>query len=321
MVGVWGSGLIGRSLAAALVERGVSVRLLSRSGERPKSFAAPLTQFGQMSLSASKEEMCSALDGVSVLVHCAGRVDDEQREYESAAVKLGEVAREVGLKRILLLSTVAVYGDALVDFGLRVGAIVSTLLQPLPQNTYARSRYRAERLLGEALDPTGIDFSMVRVPMVLGVGMKAKLFVKLRRLLRFGLFPISSSRSASLPCIRVERLVQGLTHLVIRSTRPQRLYQFAEYLRWVTIKESYEEATGRRVHAIPIPAGLVIPACRALGHRGAGPALRVLLNEAVYQDDLRVLLSEAGPSSLDDLGHCRASEIRPDASLRDILWS
>jgi hypothetical protein len=66
---------------------------------------------------------------------------------------------------------------------------------------------------------------------------------------------------------------------------------------------------------------LVIPVCRALGHRGAGPALRVFLNEAVYQDDLRGLLSEAGPSSLDAFGHCRASEIRPDASLRDILWS
>jgi nucleoside-diphosphate-sugar epimerase len=320
MIGIWGSGLIGRSLAKALVERGISVRLLSRSGNRTTSFTAPLTQFGQMSLSASKEEMRSALDGVSVLVHCAGSVDDEQKEYESAAVKLGEVAREVGLNRLVLLSTVAVYGDALESVGLKAGTIVTKSLEPLPNSPYAKSRDRAERLLEESLDRTGIGFSIVRVPMVLGFGMKANLFMKLRRLLDLGLFPISSSRSASLPCIRVERLVQGLTHLVIGSTRPQRLYQFAEYLRWVTIQESFEEAKGRRVHAIPIPAGLVIPACRALGNRVVGPVLRVLLNEAVYQDDLLGLLSEAGPSSLDDFGHCRPSEIRPDASLRDILW-
>jgi hypothetical protein len=198
---------------------------------------------------------------------------------------------------------------------------VTTSLKPLPKTPYAKSRRRAEQLLGKKLDPTGIDFSIVRLPMVLGVGMKAKFFVKLRRLLDLGVFPICSSGSASLPCIRVERLVQGLIYLVIGSNRPQRLYQFAECLRWVTIKESYEEATGRRVHALPIPAGLVIPVCRALGHRGAGPALRVLLNEAVYQDDIRVLLSEAGPSSPNQFGHCRASEIRPDASLRSILWS
>lgn len=321
MIGVWGSGLIGQSLAAALVGQGVSVRLLNRSGERLASFTTQLTQFGQMSLSASKEEMRSALDGVSVLVHCAGRVDDDQKEYESAAVKLGEVAREVGLKRIVLVSTVAVYGDAVEDLGLRAGTSVTTQLPPLPNSPYAKSRYRAEKLLGEALDLTGIDLSIVRVPMVLGVRMKAKLFVKLRRLLDLGLFPIPSSGSASLPCIRVERLVQGLTDLVMGSNRSQRLYQFAEYLRWTTIKDSYEEATGRRVHALTIPASFVKPIIRVLGHRGAGPALRVLLNEAVYQDDLRRLLAEAGPTSLDEFGHCRPNEIKPDSLLRNILWS
>ena len=238
-IGIWGAGLIGRALAHQLINRGVPVCILNRSTGKPVRIGDTELPMRRLCFAASEEDMAFAMQGLSVLVHCAGSVSDDYAEFEMAAVRMAAAAIKARVTRVLMLSTVAVYGQAVEEDGLKTGLLVSKDLLPAPATSYAQSRYRAEISMRRILEGAGVDFSVIRIPMVLGPEMTAKPFEKLRNVLDIGISPVFGSPTASLPCIRSERLAQSLNTLVTLPRPLLPVYQFAECLHWGEIGRAH----------------------------------------------------------------------------------
>lgn len=320
-VGIWGAGLIGRSLAAELVRRGLEVHILNRSVGKPLIVKGRSPPMRYLSFSADEDEMRVALDGISVLVHCAGSGVDHHDQFMSAAERLATLSKQVGLKRVLMLSTVGVYGNALANVGLIQPFVVEKSLPPLPVSPYAKSRYQAEISMRERLIRDGVEFSAVRVPMVIGCGMNAKLFIKLRRLLDLGLFPALGGPSACLPCIRAERLADGLASLVVKPHLPESVYQFAESLKWATVLESHSRMTGGNIYTVPMPGHFLFRLARFLGAEQLCSLLRIMINEVVYADDSAALISNDSCAVSASCRSKAANDLYPDDELSTILWT
>lgn len=315
MVGIWGAGLIGRALAGALIERGAPVCIFNRNIEKSVRIGDTELPMRRLCFASSEEDMAFAMQGLSVLVHCAGSVSDDYAEFEMAAVRIATAAIKAGVRRVLMLSTVAVYGHALELDGLKTGLLVGKDLLPDPATRYAQSRYRAETSMRQIFESAGVDFSVIRIPMVLGPGMTANTFTKLRNVLDIGVSPVFGSPTASLPCIRSDRLAQLLITLVTVPRPLLPVYQFAECLRWGEIVDSYKAKTGRRVWSLPLPGRLILDLFVLLGFYRLTTMVRTMMNEAVYLDDAELLLASS---------HERAQPstaiLHVDSLLREVLW-
>lgn len=313
-VGIWGAGLIGRALAHQLIKIGIPVCILNRSIEKPIRIGDADLPTRRLSFADGVEDMAFAMQGLSVLVHCAGSVSDDFAEFEIAAERMATAAIKARVSRVLMLSTVAVYGQAREEDGLKPGFLVGKDLLPAPATKYAQSRYRVEISMSHILEGTGVEFSVIRIPMVLGPGMTAKPFAKLRSLLDIGIFPVFGSPTASLPCIRSDRLAQSLAILITVPGPLLPVYQFAECLPWSGVVDSYEAKTGKRVRSLLLSGSLILGLFRIFGAHRLATMVRSLMNEAVYLDDAESLIASSQvllPS---------IATLHVDPLLREVLW-
>ncbi|MEU9045069.1 MULTISPECIES: NAD-dependent epimerase/dehydratase family protein [unclassified Kitasatospora] len=133
------TGFIGSGVLAALAARGVPVRALAR---RVPEDPAPGTTWvpGDLTDGAVLAELC---EGAGVLVHLASRVDGCAEECEAANVRgtaaLMAAATRAGVRRIVHLSTAAVYGE-----GPHAGIAVDEV-SPAPVSEASRTRLLGER--------------------------------------------------------------------------------------------------------------------------------------------------------------------------------
>jgi nucleoside-diphosphate-sugar epimerase len=298
-----------------LINRGVSVCILNRSIEQPVRIGDAELPMTRLCFATSEEDMAFAMQGLSVLVHCAGSVSDDYAEFEMAAVRMATAAIKARVTRVLMLSTVAVYGQALEEDGIKTGLLVGKDLLPAPATRYAQSRYQTEISMHRILESAEVDFSVIRIPMVLGSGMTAKPFARLSNVLDIGISPVVGSPTASLPCIRSDRLAQSLTTLVTMPGPLLPVYQFAECLPWGEVVDSYETKTGRRVWSLPLPGRLILGLFGLLGFYRLTTMVRTMMNEAVYLDDAELLIASSHEGAQPSI-----ATLHVDSLLREVLW-
>jgi nucleoside-diphosphate-sugar epimerase len=117
------------------------------------------------------------LDGVSVVVHLAGlahltgRDADAPTPFILANVhvtrRIVDAAARAGVRRIVLASTVKVYGDST-----RPGRPFRAGDPSAPQDAYAHSKAEAESVLREMAAERGLDAVVLRLPLTYGPGVK-----------------------------------------------------------------------------------------------------------------------------------------------------
>jgi UDP-glucose 4-epimerase len=113
-------------------------------------------------LSSEPERLRDAVDGADAVVHLAGvneavaaaEPDRALAETVVTARQLGAACTAAGVRRIVYVSTVHVYGAALVP-----GAVVTEDAVPEPRSVYAVARLAAEHLIAGA----GTDAVVVRL--------------------------------------------------------------------------------------------------------------------------------------------------------------
>lgn len=133
------TGFIGSGVLAALAARGVRVRALAR---KPPQDAAPGTAWvpGDLADPAALEALCT---GAGTLVHLASRVAGGAEECEAVndrgTAALMAAATRAGVRRIVHLSTAAVYGE-----GPHAGIAVDEV-PPAPLSEASRTRLLGER--------------------------------------------------------------------------------------------------------------------------------------------------------------------------------
>jgi nucleoside-diphosphate-sugar epimerase len=144
------TGLLGSHIVEQLRTRGERVRALVR----PTSDTTFLRQLGvELAVGdlTEPDSLRRALDGAAVVYHCAARVGDWgpwrvfQHEVIDATANLLDACRNVGVGRVLHVSSIIVYGHP------RLGDKWFTEDEPLGQNLwlwdyYCRAKVRAEEL-------------------------------------------------------------------------------------------------------------------------------------------------------------------------------
>lgn len=152
-------GFIGAHLLSALSEKGVTIRILSRS-EVEHSKAGVETYIGDLIDRNSLVPFLAGADLLINLAHPAALVSDV--EFSSAISNLAISAREACLKRVLHTSTAMVVGKSL-------GNVVDELSELRPVSAYERRKCLAETIIQEELSGT-VDVGVIRPTAVFGSG-------------------------------------------------------------------------------------------------------------------------------------------------------
>jgi uncharacterized protein YbjT (DUF2867 family) len=137
------TGFIGRRLVPELVERGMTVRAMTR---RPEAYDGPGDPVGGDVNDA--DSLTDALKGVDVAIYLVHSLDDPEfeRKDAEAARTFGRVAAEAGVSQIVYMGGLGADGENL--------------------SPHLRSRREVEGLLGEA----GVPVTVLRAAIVVGAG-------------------------------------------------------------------------------------------------------------------------------------------------------
>jgi nucleoside-diphosphate-sugar epimerase len=159
-------GNVGRSSLAALLSRGDEVRILEAPTPRNRRLAKRFGRgcellFGDVRDPATVR---AAVRGVDAICHLAALIppaaDRDARLARSinvggTAALIAAAKAEASPPRLVLASSIAVYGDRLRDFWIRTG----DPLEPNADDAYGASKVEAERLLRES----GLPFVILRL--------------------------------------------------------------------------------------------------------------------------------------------------------------
>jgi len=164
------SGFIGHHLLGQLGS--YKIRLAGRSTRNP--FPDSGYEFSSLDLDSMHNNLDKLMDGVDVVVHLAGiahRNSVATAEYEQhvrTTARLATAAVKLGVKRFIYLSTIKVHGETSpID-----GAITES--SPLsPADPYSISKLKAESAIVTACQGSGMEYVILRPPLVYGPGVKA----------------------------------------------------------------------------------------------------------------------------------------------------
>lgn len=178
------NGFVGRALTAAARAAGDEVAAVVRSA--PDAVTADAVHVVS---DIATVEWSAMLRGIDVVVHTAAHVhvgkptaDDDgifQSVNVDATERLARAAAASGVRRFVFVSSVKVHGD----FSPSALTETSPLL---PTDAYGRSKVAAEERLAEVVRQTGLDFAVIRPPLVYGPGVRAN-FLRLLQIVDRGI--------------------------------------------------------------------------------------------------------------------------------------
>ncbi len=156
-----GCGYIGARVAPREIERGNNVRALARSTQSAERLCAagvePVTGDLDQPLSLPRRVLADAIIYYFAAPPSTGTMDSRMETF------LRAIDRAALPRRVILISTTAVYGD-------RGGDWVTEDDTPNPQTDRARRRLAAERSLHGWSDEAGVPVVVLRVPGIYGPG-------------------------------------------------------------------------------------------------------------------------------------------------------
>ncbi len=212
-------GFVGVQLCNVLVGRDWRVVAGHRGGAPPADL--PGVTPAHLALSCEPDRWHQSLQSIECVVHLAAHVHQmgDRREEDAAyqAINVGgsrfvaEHAARAGVKRFVLLSSAKVNGEGSNSRSYRADDKTE------PQDAYARSKLAAELVIREICGRTGMEFVIVRPPLVYGPGVGANFYRLLRLAERAWPLPLGS--------IANRRSLVGATNLadfiVLCMTHPQ----------------------------------------------------------------------------------------------------
>lgn len=177
-------GFVGRTLCATLGGAGRKVRAAVRSGESRSVPSGEVVSVGSI---GSDTDWRLALEGVEAVVHLAARVHvlretsgvpraEFHKVNALGTERLARAAADAGVKRLVYVSSVGVNGKDTAS-----GFAFTEEHEPSPPNSYAISKWEAERMLHEVARRTDLEVVILRPPLIYGPGVKAN-FLRLMKL-------------------------------------------------------------------------------------------------------------------------------------------
>ena len=192
------TGFVGHSLVTQLARDGIEARACVRHDRVRMPDGVPTWQVGDLTGDADWRQ---ALGDIGVVVHAAARVhvmDDTttdpltefRRINVQGSLNLARQAAAAGVRRFVFISSVKVNGEATPP-----GRPFTADAAPAPQDAYGISKMEAEQGLREIAAETGMEFVIIRPPLVYGPGVKANFAVMMRWLRRGVPLPLGAIRN------------------------------------------------------------------------------------------------------------------------------
>lgn len=191
------TGAVGPAVVAHAIASGLRVRTLSRHRPPAGLFSSDVdAQVGDIRDDAARAR---ALDGVRRVLHLAAVLhlvtpaEQAAADYADvntdAASALARDATRAGVERLVLFSSIAVYGET-------HGAIATEETSPAPATPYARSKLHAEQAVLAEARPDGAPLGVVlRMAAVYGPRVKGNYLSLVRHLASRRPFPILPGRN------------------------------------------------------------------------------------------------------------------------------
>ena len=261
------SGFIGRAIFEAACQRDLLVRGVVRNEKNIESFS-----FGKKNLMCIQDvnlnpDWTKALDGVDVVIHCAASNhvmhSSISREMDSnyhlvnvhATLDLAKQAKKNGVKRFIFISSIKVHGE-----NTRPGQPFSAEDCLSPKDAYSRSKVAAEIGLKELCALSGMEFVIIRPPIVYGVGVKGN-FLSLIHIvnkqipLPFGMV-VNNRRSY----VALENLVDLIFVCISHPNAANKVFLISDGVDLSTkeLIQKIGNALNRKVFIIPIPVYFLI---------------------------------------------------------------
>jgi UDP-glucose 4-epimerase len=182
------TGFVGSRLLESkdAVARSIRFRAMTR---RPLKNIALNVELIQIDDISDKTDWSVALSGIDTVVHLAARVhvmddrsSDPLDEYRKAnltsTLNLARQAADAGVQRFIFLSSIKVNGEKT-----NLGEPFTEDSIPKPEDPYGVSKLEAEEGIRKICNATGMEYVIIRPPLIYGPGVKAN-FQKLMNLVQ-----------------------------------------------------------------------------------------------------------------------------------------
>ena len=213
-----------------------------------------------------------ALEGISVVVHCAARVhvmtdkaaiplDEFRRVNVRGTLNLARQAATLGVQRFVFISSIKVNGEST-----KLGLPFYADNIPAPLDPYGISKMEAERELRELSAKTGMEVVIIRPPLVYGQGVKANFRAMmhwLKRGIPLPLGAIHNQRSLVALDNLVDLIVTCLTHPA--AANQTFLVSDGEDLSTTQLLRRMGAALGKPARLIPVPVSVLKLGAALLG--------------------------------------------------------
>lgn len=294
------NGFVGRALCTQLLARGFEVRGAVRSEKSVLPQGVERIAVGEIH---GDTDWSSALQGIDIVIHLAARVhvmkdesSDPLSEFRKVNVegteKLAISAARAGVERLVYASSIKVNGEA-------------TTIRPYsetdasgPQDPYGVSKWEAERMLHRISKENGIEFAIIRPPLVYGPGVGGN-FIRMLDWIAKGIpLPLGSVKNRR-SMIYVENLADAL---ILCSTHPDAANQTYlvsdnETVSTPELLERLSAIMGRRMAIPPFPVFLLDFLGKIAGK--SAELQRLTGSLEVDASKIRKTLAWNPPSSLD----------------------
>jgi nucleoside-diphosphate-sugar epimerase len=199
--------------------------LLARDGNRIPGDLEHLNWHRSDILSLTPEN----LQGIDVVIHAAARAHDAQstapdymRDNSEATKHLAQCAAEAGVRRFVFVSSVKVNGEYT-----QASRPFLSNDAPNPTDSYGISKFYAEQHLRAIADKSGMEWVIVRPPLLYGAQMKGNL-KRLCDVIRRGWpLPFAAIRNQR-SLLYVENLADALWHMAGKKEAANRIFLISD---------------------------------------------------------------------------------------------
>ena len=303
------TGFVGSRLATYLSTQvpGVDLRLAVR--HRPDDLQVPnVLPAGSIEVVGDINPLThwtNSLVGVDVVIHLAARVHvmndvafDPLEEYRNAntlaTIHLAEEAANAGVKRFIYLSSIKVNGEETAS-----GKSYSEDSMPAPIDPYGVSKWEAELGLEKVCAQTGMEFVIIRPPLIYGPGVKAN-FQKLMGLVAKGLpLPLGSIRNQR-SMLALDNLVSFIAEATTNPSAANQRFLLSDGQDVSTsqLLKLLAKGMGKSIWLLPVPVFILRAAAQVLGATAA--ADRLLGSLQIDSSKARQLLQWQPPLSAEE---------------------
>jgi nucleoside-diphosphate-sugar epimerase len=243
-----GTGFIGRQLILKLMERGDSVRILSRRPLSETGISGAHICYGDLSDREARLE--DFVDGADVLYHCAGVINDTRRMHsvhvQGTERLLAAVRGRIG--KWVQLSSVGAYGPV-------SSGTVTEEWPESPVGEYERTKTESDRLVRAVSNEGAFPAVLLRPSIVYGLNMRNRSLFQLIRMIDRGLFFFIGPLGANANYIHVANIVEALICCGMQQRANGRAYIVSDHRSLEEFVGMIAMVLGRPVprHRLPLP--------------------------------------------------------------------